>query len=620
MKLINQQIWRDNPENILLDFLKSQTSISIMDILGRIIYVNAQFCKLVESSNEQLVGEVNLLLKSERHVNPLYKGLWATIKRGQIWKGILSSFTSSGKMFWMEATIIPVRNSKGMIDKYVAFYLDVTQETEKNLKLVNRGIEFKTFKGNIPEVILSINEFGDILNISQGIDGFSIVEIVGSSLYNFINPIFHEKVKNVVKNVFNNAKPNRYETMDFNKEGVQTFFISQIVPVLNSKGLVISARISVQEVKNIRDVKQKLIENESRYHNLFQSMKVGIIVVVDDEGKITEWNKGAELAFGYAESEIIGEYLTKLIANKSRKSSLIELLSAVGNLEDFSTSDTVEMKALNKNGLEFPVEFALSKWKTRNSTFYCAMMLDITKRKNLENRLISKTKELELFLYRSAHDLKAPISSAEGLVNLIKQEKINDSVLNLTSMLDASLNRGKVVVENLSLASMVCEKSREISRIDFNKIINNVLKSLNGLENFKSIDFKIDIPDSIEYYSSVDLMNSLFQNLIQNAIKYSISKKSQVRSIIEIKINNIQDGIVFTVKDNGIGIIKKNLSKIFDLYYRENIEDTPGSGLGLYIVKNIVENLNGEIKVTSKVNEGSCFKIKLQNFIYIKTA
>ena len=612
MKLIKQQDWRENPESILDEFLDNHTCISIIDVLGRIIYANNKFAELIEIPHKKIAGELNIILKSGRHANPIYKDLWTTIKSGQIWKGILSDFTNSGKLYKLDTTIIPGRNDNGEIDKFVVFYYDVRPKYDINLNIVSGKTPSKTYYDSISNSVLTINVFAEIINSNQGFGKLSETEVVGCNLYSFINPIFHDMVKKIIKNVFNNAKPDQFETIGMNSEGVNIIFVSLIGPVLNSKGVVVSATISTQEVKGISEVKKELMENEAKYHAIFQSMKVGIIVVVDNEGKITEWNKGAELAFGYTEREIKGEYLTKLMASKGRKTGSIELLKAVKKLQDFKSSDTVEMKGLKKNGLEFPVEFAISKWENGGSNFYCAMMLDITKRKNLENSLKRKTKDLELFLYRSAHDLKAPLSSAEGLLNLIKQEDINESVLSLTSMLDTTLDRGNKVIENLMLASEISEKKEDIIFIDFKKIIYNVLKSLKGIEGYDTIDFKINISNTIQYYSSVELIHSLFQNLIQNAIKYRVLKNHQHKPIIIIEVKEIKNAIKIKISDNGIGILKKNLSKIFNLYFRENTEDIPGSGLGLYIVKNIVEGLNGEIKVTSKINEGTCFKLKLK--------
>ncbi len=611
MKLMKQQIWRENPENILEQFLTNDTSISIIDIIGRTIYANDKFSELIEIPHKRIIGELNVILKSERHANPIYKDLWTVIRSGRIWKGILTDYSSSGKLYRVDTTIIPGRNAEGDIDKFVAFYFNVKPKYDVNLNIVGSKTPDKTYYDSISNSVLTINAFAEIVNSNQGFGKLCEKEIAGCNLYSFINPIFHNKVKKIINNVFNTAKPDQFETIGINSNGVNAIFVSQIGPVLNNRGVVISATVSTQEVKGVSELKQELMENEAKYHAIFQSMEVGMVVVVDGEGKITEWNKGAELAFGYKESEIKGEYLTKLIASKNRKTSVLELINAVKKLEDFKSSDTVEMKCLKKNGTEFPVEFAISNWENGGSNFYCAMMLDITNRKKTENCLKSKTKELELFLYRSAHDLKAPLSSAEGLLNLIKEEDLNESVSNLTSMLDITLDRGKKMIDKLMRASEISDKKKDSVFIDFKKIVGDVLKSLKGLEGYNTIEFKIDISDTIQYYSSVELIYSLFQNLVQNAIIYTVSKNRQEKSIIAIEVKETPNAIKIKIRDNGIGILKKNLSKVFNLYFRENIEDVPGSGLGLYIVKNITEDLNGKIKVTSKVNEGTCFKIKL---------
>lgn len=620
MKLIKQQIWRDNPENLLLDFLENQVSISITDIMGRIVYANNKFCELYEIPEEKIKGELNGLLKTERHSNPIYKDLWTVVKSGQIWKGTLNDYSSAGKLYNLDTTVIPARNKKGEIDRYVAFYVRMQPNYNDKLNIVNTSAKANMNSDTMAHSVLTINVFSEILYANKGIGGLSDKEVTGCSLYNFISPIFHDMVKKIIKQVFDSGTPDHFETIGVNHEGVNTIFSSQIGPVINSKGIVISATISTQEIINSDSIQQQLSQNEAKYHAIFQSMKVGIIVVVDNNGKVTDWNKGAERAFGYSEDEILGEYLTKLLSSKNRATSLIELMHAVKDLQDFNPSDTFEMRGLKKNGTEFPIEFALSKWTNGDSAFYCAMMLDISKRKKLECKLKQKTKELEVFMYRSAHDLRAPLSSAEGLLNLIREEDISDSVLNLASMIDITIDKGKELIDKLIFASEVSEKKNETSYIDFKEIIENNIQSFNGLKNFNDIEFNINIDDSIAYYSSVDLMISLFQSLIQNAIKYRVVNNSQRKPVIAIEVKKVKNSIKIKVSDNGIGILKKNLSKIFDLYFRENIEETPGSGLGLYIVKNIVEDLKGEIRVTSKVNEGTSFIVKLKNLKNLKTA
>lgn len=259
MKLIKQQIWSENPEGIFAEFLENHTSISVVDTIGRIMYANNKFCELIEIPNNRITGELNMILKSERHSNPIYKDLWAVMKSGQIWKGTLTDFTSSGKLYNLDTTIIPGRNKKGKIDKYVAFYYNVQPVYNANLKIVGSETAVKPYSGNISNSVHSINVFGEILNSNQGFGKLSKKEMEGCSLYSFISPIFHDMIKEIVKNVFEDAKPDQFETIGINSAGINSIFVSQIVPVLNNKGVVVSATISTREVKDIRRVKQELM-------------------------------------------------------------------------------------------------------------------------------------------------------------------------------------------------------------------------------------------------------------------------------------------------------------------------------------------------------------------------
>lgn len=611
MRATKLNISKPNQEKGLLQILKSHVIISITDTLGRLVYVNDNFCKIMGYNQWDLIGETHVLLKSELHSDPFYKNLWETIKKGKVWNGVLCNHSSSGKLYWLETTITPVKDSTGQIIKYVATYVDITDCYEDNNKYREKASHLSTFTKSIPNTIVSINRLGEILNINKKIGKLDVDQIIGKPLYNFINPAYHEKVRKEIRLVFNHGEPGQYETIEFNNEGSQIFQISIIGPVFNDSNEVISATISSQDVKNVNDISIELLANEARYRAIFKSIDVGIIVVTNDKGDIIEWNKGAELAFGYTEHEILGNPLSCLISEKHKKESIQELLKAIRIIKRKSSKDTIEMYGLKKNGVEFPVEFALSKWKIDKQPFYCAMMLDITNRKALENKLKVKTKDLKLFLYRSAHDLKAPFSSAEGLLNLIRHEKISKEVVELINMLNTTLARGKLLTDNLSLASILSEKNSIASLINFEKLIDNTISTFNGTENFNNIKFEIFISETEKFYSTVELLNSLFQNLIQNAIKYSSIKNVDIDPFIKIEVYTSNEGATITIKDNGQGISENNINKIFDLYFRANTYDVPGSGLGLYIVKNIIDDLNGEIKVISELKKGTTFEINL---------
>ena len=168
MKLLKQQLWRENPESILAEHIENHTIVSIIDVIGRIIYANNKFCELIEIPHERIQGELNVILKSERHANPIYKDLWTVIKSGEIWKGTLSDYTNSGKFYRLDTTIIPTRNENGEIDKFVVYFYDAQPKNKPKLKIVDGEKEAKTYYDILSNSVLTINMFAEILNSTKG--------------------------------------------------------------------------------------------------------------------------------------------------------------------------------------------------------------------------------------------------------------------------------------------------------------------------------------------------------------------------------------------------------------------------------------------------------------------
>ena len=602
-----------NPEIDLLELLHNNLIISITDAYGRIIYANDRFCKTIGSHRDNIIGEAHELLKSHLHTDVLYKNLWKTITSGNTWKGVLPNKLINGKFYWLETTITPIKDETGNISKYLAVYNDITDYYNKNQELKTVNQDIKISSKDFSNVTLSINSSGKILNAKNRAFKTTDDDLIGLYIYDIINPLSHNKVKKHIKKVFSDKGVSELETIELPINGQQTCYVSEFNPEFNTQNNLLSVAISTKKQKKEFKIKKELRHIEAKYSTIFQSINVGILVVTDGKGNIIEWNKGAELAFGYSEDEVIGNPLTKLISKHHLITSVKELLKAKNLLNKNHNSENLEMIGLKKNGEEFPVEFAIRTWEEGNERFYCAMMLDITNRKKLETKLKQKTEDLEMFLYRSAHDLKAPLTSAEGLLNLIKEENLDSNVKLLTDLLYKTLERGRLLVDNIAYASIIPNKANEINKIDFNALIENTLKTLSGLKNYEAIKFDLNLEQVDGFYANQELISSLFQNIIHNAIKYSKPLSSNHVPFVTIQINQLDGFVKMVIQDNGIGMDETHLKRVFDLYYRINEDYEQGSGLGLYIVKQIVDDLNGEVTVTSKINEGTSFEVILPN-------
>jgi signal transduction histidine kinase len=145
--------------------------------------------------------------------------------------------------------------------------------------------------------------------------------------------------------------------------------------------------------------------------------------------------------------------------------------------------------------------------------------------------------------------------------------------------------------------------------IDFNEIIHKSIDDLAYMEAANNIHWEIQTESGYPFRSDKARLMIILNNLIANAIRYSMNSKN---ACVKISVNTDEEKAMLTIEDNGIGIQKENLSRIFDMFYRAS-EATPGSGLGLYIVKETLENLNGSIDVESSPGVGTKFTVMIPN-------
>ncbi|HTJ49553.1 MAG TPA: tetratricopeptide repeat-containing sensor histidine kinase, partial [Cyclobacteriaceae bacterium] len=219
-----------------------------------------------------------------------------------------------------------------------------------------------------------------------------------------------------------------------------------------------------------------------------------------------------------------------------------------------------------------------------------------------------KNAELDSFFYRVSHDLKGPISSLIGLHNLIKMEVKDEHAQRYFDMYQSQIMRiNNIVMDLIELTRMNHTQDSRV-KINFRASLDDCINAYHYLENFKYITFIKEIDESIEFYSEWAIVNTILQNLIENAIKYArIDREPFIR--VAISREN-DDFLKIIVEDNGMGIRDDFKAKVFNMFFRAN-DRVQGTGLGLYILKRAVERLNGDVTFESDVKTGSVFRILL---------
>jgi|GEM_PF-1588046 len=236
---------------------------------------------------------------------------------------------------------------------------------------------------------------------------------------------------------------------------------------------------------------------------------------------------------------------------------------------------------------------------------------DITERKRAENELIRTNFELDTFVYRASHDMRAPLRSVLGLVNLIKIETEEHQKTEYLKLIEKSVDRLDSFFADLITFSRNSRVDLAKDHIDFNKLIKDCWNNLQYLENASAIRLIKEVDVQADFYSDPSRIEIILLNLFSNAIKYH---KAVVGSQVRIFIQADRSQARIIVEDNGKGIEPQYLDKIFDMFFRASL-GTHGSGLGLYITKQVIEKLGGNISVQSESGKGTQFVITIPNYV-----
>jgi signal transduction histidine kinase len=228
-----------------------------------------------------------------------------------------------------------------------------------------------------------------------------------------------------------------------------------------------------------------------------------------------------------------------------------------------------------------------------------------------KNIIQEKMQEHDNFIYKISHDIKGPLKSIIGLTDIGMKDKMENAHEYFQHIMKSAKRLDNIVMELLFITKVNRAKV-DMEEIDFKNIIEEIKSSFEHLPNYKGMRFELDIQQNEKFFCEKFILYSIFQNLIENAIKYRKTYNNDSFLKIEVLIDKKEASIKF--EDNGIGMSPEYHNKIFDMFFRiQSGKDS--TGLGLYIVKVSVEKLGGSIRMESQPEEGAIFYVKIPNFL-----
>ncbi|RZJ92716.1 MAG: PAS domain S-box protein [Chryseobacterium sp.] len=356
---------------------------------------------------------------------------------------------------------------------------------------------------------------------------------------------------------------------------------------------------------------------EQRYHRMVEEVQDYAILLLDTNGDIQNWNKGAQKIKGYSEHEILGKNFSIFYLPDDIKDGLPFRLIREAAVQGRATHEGWRMR---KDGSAFWGNVVITALhdEERNVIGFTKVTRDLTERKLAEEQkerdaqsIAIQNKQLEEFAYVTSHDLQEPIRKIRTFINLAKKN-IGDveTMISYLEKIDTSAEKMVRLIKDVLTFSRLSHEPSEFTEVD--QILQNTLQDAEMLIAEKAA---VITHTPLPTVKGIPVqLHQLFTNLLSNALKFnygvpqiSITVRTIAQSQSDVENNWVH---ILSFADNGIGFDQKYATQAFQPFQRLST-DFEGTGIGLSLCKRIAENHKGCIRVQSTAHKGCVFEIEL---------
>ncbi|MGV3695991.1 PAS domain-containing protein [Flavobacterium sp.] len=555
---------------------------------------------------------------------------------------------------WMEGKGKVFFDEEGNPAKMVGTLRDITKERESQLLLVKNEQKFRLLSDSMPQHIWTSDTEGNLNYFNQSVldySGYSLREIYEKGWLEIVHP--DDREENVAKwtHAISTGNDFLFEHRFRRKDGQYRWQLSRAIPQRNESGEIqmwVGTSTDIEDQKNFaneleRQVNERtkelkmlyeiLKQSEERYHLMVEEVQDYAILYLSKDGIVENWNKGAEKIKGYKAEEIIGKSFETFYTDDDRENDMPQyFLKQAARYGRYGQ----EGWRKRKNGTHFWASVVITAvHNSANEVIgYSKVTHDLTSKKEADDKiklnsemlsqkneeLEKMNKELQSFAYISSHDLQEPLRKIQTFSDQIverESQNLSESGKDKFQRMQNAAKRMQTLINDLLAYSRTNTQEVKFKRTNLNTILQEVKDDL--AEEFQVKNATIEI----EKLGEADIIpfqfHQLMFNLITNALKFTrdaVPPKITIKGEVA-KGQNLNERLKpnieychITFSDNGIGFDQQYSEKIFEVFQRLHGKELyQGTGIGLAIVKKIMDNHNGLITATSKPGEGATFDV-----------
>lgn len=400
------------------------------------------------------------------------------------------------------------------------------------------------------------------------------------------------------------------ERLELDIENTCQYFNLRFRPHTNEKNELTELWFFCRDITKEEAALETVHKKQAMLESISNSVQEGIFRSSKEEG-IIYVNQAFANMFGYdTTDEIMAVEPYELYMDPSRRDDFVQIIEE----HDSFFNEEVEFK--RKDGSSFwGLISSVPVVDKSGKKFHDGAIRDVTQLKEVERSLKENYKELQKvnreldrFVYSTSHDLRAPLVSIAGLINITRVEENEDLRQKYLGLMDTSIQKLDEFIKDIIGYSRNSRLEVKVEKINFQNLIEVAINALKPKDDSYSIRTHVEVKGSGDFLSDNFRLTTIFNNLLSNAFRYYDPKKED--AFIEVEVVQNESMAQIRVKDNGIGIEEKYLDKIFQMFYRAT-QKSQGSGIGLYIVKESIEKLGGKIEVASRIGEGTSFRLEI---------
>ncbi|WP_305662726.1 PAS domain S-box protein [Daejeonella sp.] len=605
--------------------LDESAIVAITDQKGVIEHVNDNFCAISGYTKEELIGQDHRIINSAFHPKEFIRGLWKTIANGQIWKGELKNKAKNGRYYWVDTTIIPFLNSDGKPYQYVAIRSDITQRKQAEEELHQKTRQIEDILDRIDEGFIALDKEFRYTYANKRIGemtGREPASLIGKNVWDEFPEAVGSATQKAFEHAFNEqcylCDVDHYPPLDLWQE-------NHIYP--SEDGIAVFIRDISQQKRH----EQAISTAYQRLAFHFTNTPMGVMEW-DPEGKVVQWSQQAEIIFGWKASEIIGRNFSELeiiLPEQAASDQQLNRKLLNGELERVIGST----KNITKTGNIIFTEWYNSVLKDDEGKVISIVSFinDITVRKEaehliislnqeLENKVLARTeqleqanKDLEAFSYSVSHDLRAPLRAVNGFSTMLHElyrDKLDERAERLISTIVSSTINMGMLIDDLLKFSRLGRKELTIQPVNMDALVRDCLQEIRI--SYPSLNAEIGIETLPDCLGDQLVLRQVWMNLIENAVKYSSTVDSPR---IEINFKETERTVTYLVKDNGVGFDMQYYDKLFGVFQRLHRQsEFEGTGIGLALIKRIIDKHNGKVWAEGEVGKGATFYFTLSKY------